>query len=255
MTDPVKAIERAPFAALIGVSSLLAALLYVAGFAFRWAYYYNFGVQHLVFKLSFASFLIAAFELIRLPENLGRVALAVLVPLLVFNAVVVGLRRVASSTSTHPIPAVVRRVWIALDVPLAIDLARAALIVYATYRIAATLGYEAFREHVIESPRNPLPTVTAVLGKGVAAALACGGAADTSEPVAFVGDGRRLHELLQVNRTCSRPGAVTWRLLYRDDQEIYLFASERASAARGPDGGDRPLTLVIPRGDTVLVLQ
>jgi len=37
-----------PFSALIKASSLIVAVLYLAGFSFRWGYYYNFGVQHLV---------------------------------------------------------------------------------------------------------------------------------------------------------------------------------------------------------------
>ena len=53
-----------PFAALIGVLSLIVALLYVAGFAYRWSYYYNFGVQHLVFKLNAQTFLVTAFVLV-----------------------------------------------------------------------------------------------------------------------------------------------------------------------------------------------
>ena len=59
-----------PFSALIKASSLIVAVLYLAGFSYRWGYYYNFGVQHLVFNLSFQSILTASMEMIRLPRNL-----------------------------------------------------------------------------------------------------------------------------------------------------------------------------------------
>jgi len=59
-----------PFSALNKASSLIVAILYLAGFSFRWGYYYNFGVQHLVLNLSFQSILTASMEMIRLPRNL-----------------------------------------------------------------------------------------------------------------------------------------------------------------------------------------
>jgi hypothetical protein len=85
---------RQPFGALISVSSLLAALLYVAGFAYRWAYYYNFGVQHVVFKLGVQSFLVTAIELIRTPHNLLFFLIWVAMPVVAFN---LGLNALSSA--------------------------------------------------------------------------------------------------------------------------------------------------------------
>jgi hypothetical protein len=59
-----------PFKALLAASSLISALLYLAGFAFRWSYYYNFGVPHLIFSLSLQAILTSSMEMIKQPKNL-----------------------------------------------------------------------------------------------------------------------------------------------------------------------------------------
>src|SRR5215831_11408945 len=74
-----------PFSALISISSLLIGILYVAGFAYRWSYYYNFGVQHVVFTLSVQSFLVTSFELIRTPSNVLAFFVFVILPFIAFN--------------------------------------------------------------------------------------------------------------------------------------------------------------------------
>ncbi len=93
--------NRNPFGALLGVSALIAALLSVAGFTCRWSYYYNFGVQHLVFTLNFQSFLITAIELIRRPENLCLSLLALLLPLIVVNLLLRMLHRAATEGTNN----------------------------------------------------------------------------------------------------------------------------------------------------------
>jgi hypothetical protein len=252
--DVAKLSEKVnPFAALIGVSSLLAALLYVAGFSYRWSYFYNFGVQHLVYKLGFQSFLITALELIRTPRNIVLVLLAIVVPVLVLNLLIAGVAKAADSNKRSLRRAAIPFGSIGLQSQLVIDLLRAAVIVYATYRVASWMGYEAFQSHIRNDPRHPLPAVTAVFdagGEGSRLSLACGGSAATLPP--FVGDAKRLRELQTFHRTCNS-GKITWRLLYRDDEAIYLFAAEPAENVAS---GKRPLTLVLPnRGTVSLVME
>ena len=61
--------ERKAFGALIGAASIVVAVLFVAGFSYRWSYYYNFGLNHLLFGFSVDSVLASAIELIRKPAN------------------------------------------------------------------------------------------------------------------------------------------------------------------------------------------
>ena len=114
-----------PFAALIGVSSLLAALLYVAGFSYRWSYFYNFGVQHLVYKLGFQSFLITALELIRTPRNIVLVLLAIVIPVLVLNLLLAGVAKAADSNKRSLRRVAIPLGWIGLQSQLVVDLLRA----------------------------------------------------------------------------------------------------------------------------------
>src|SRR5260370_27211087 len=89
-----------PFGALIAASSLIVAVLYLAGFSFRWSYYYNFGVQHLVFGLSFQSILTASMEMIKLPANLLITTVSLIATLLIVNLVIFGIRRIGESNPT-----------------------------------------------------------------------------------------------------------------------------------------------------------
>lgn len=258
MADQDAAETKSPFSALAGVSSLLAALLYVAGFAFRWSYFYNFGVQHLVFKLGFASFLVAAFELIRTPAHIARVLTAVVVPLLVLNLLIAGAARaVGHRRFPGGLASSLRRSG--LRTPLLLDLLRAATLVYATYYAASSLGYETFLAHIRNDAGNPLSAVTVVMDAGkesAALALACGAGPKALSQSQFIGDAARLHELQAVRRTCNSDGRVTWRLLYRDDEAIVVFAAQAVEADGAPAAGARPLTLVLPnRGDVALVME
>jgi hypothetical protein len=233
-----------PFSALIGISSLLVALLYVAGFAYRWSYYYNFGVQHVVFKLGVQSFLVTAIELIRTPRHLLDFVIWVIGPLVLFNVSLAAIR------------VVVRRVTalkllfgkLGSGSRLTADLLRAAILVFATYLFASQIGYDEFRSDLVDSKSNSLPAVTAIVeGRGFHA-LSCGAVPDKATQ--FIGDAERLRTLQEAYRSCNSQ-TITWRLLYRDDSEIYLFASRAA----GTDSGGRPLTLVLPNKDIYLLME
>lgn len=239
-----------PFAALIGVSSLIAAVLYVAGFSYRWAYYYNFGVQHVVFKLGVQSFLIAAMELVRTPGNLLLALLVIFFPLILLNGIL-GLLRYCAHSSTLPAVRSITGFFVrmlGLDCHLVVDALRTALILYATYMLGSHLGYETFRSHVANTIYNPLPAVSVVIeGKdgGKAPALVCGGM--DMAPLQVIGDRKRIEKIRSTLRTCNRQD-TRWRLLYRDDESIYVFES-----VEKPKG--RPLTLILPNNDRTSIVM
>src|SRR5262245_51787198 len=84
---------RSAFSALIGASSIVVAVLYATGFAFKWAYFYNFGVQYIVYTQSVSAIVISAIELVRQPRYIALILLYVVVPLIVLNASVGAVRR------------------------------------------------------------------------------------------------------------------------------------------------------------------
>lgn len=234
-----------PFSSLIAVSSLIAAILFVAGFAYRWAYYYNFGIQYIVYSLSFSSFLITAIELIRTPASLGRFLAWVVLPLLLLNGALALLLWGARRPSFLRPPCALIVGALGLESPLIIDAVRALVIVYTVYMCGSQIGYETFRRHLIDSPANPLPAVTIVGGEQ--AGLACGA---PEAPVKLIGDAGKFRDVQDRYRTCTGRG-YTWRLIHKDDQAVYLFASGPAAAMRG-----RPLTLVVPAASgTTLIME
>jgi len=239
-----------PFGALLGASSLLVAVLYVAGFAYRWAYYYNFGAQHIVFSLSFPSILITAMELVKQPGNLLLSFLVILCPLILLNSVVGHITQAGRSAESTPLNkgARVCTRLLALDSPLVVDSLRAALLLYTTYMLSSQAGYAAFKQHSVNSPGNPLPAVTVIFGanqeKGTGP-LSCGAQKDSMTQL--IGDAEELRLVQEAYRTCSI-GDTKWRLLYRDHESIIIFASEVAGSGR------RPLTLVLPTSATTYVL-
>lgn len=237
-----------PFKPLIAASSLILALLYLAGFAFRWSYYYNFGVPHLVFSFSVQAILTASMELIKEPRNLMAVALVLIVSLVVVNLLISAARR--TSQWQRPgklqtlIAAVVR--LLGFENALVIDCARALVVFYVVYMLSSQVGYSRFRKDIVNSRENLLPAVTAIVEGDDNLPVACGKQWPTGTN--FVGNGKLARELEQYHRTCTSETTV-WRLLYRDDKSIYLFASETK-----PIG--RPLTVVLPSTDkTILVME
>ncbi len=245
-----------PFAALLGVSSLLAALLYLGGFAYRWSYFYNFGVQHIVFRLGAQSFLIASFEVARSSAGQLHLVLWVLLPIVAFNALLAGFRRLADGEGRGARAAAFTLRGSGLSSPLTVDLVRAAILLFGTYAVASTAGYQTFRAHAADGPANPLPAVTILLDDaaklGPLRVLACGAIDAAPAPLSFIGDGDRLRALMRDLRTCGGPDSRwTWRLLYRDDQEVFVFA---ATAADLKAGDVRPLTLAVP-ANPPLILQ
>jgi hypothetical protein len=243
-----------PFAALLGVSTLLLGLLFVAGFAYRWSYYYNFGVQHLVFTLGYQSFLVTAFELVRTWANGRLVVIYVVAPLLALALGVALLRRIARSDGAAGLA--VRHVG---DITgsssmLVLDLLRTAIVVLGTFRAGYTAGYRAFQAHALNTANNPLPVVTVLFGGADAAArpthaIRCGAEPGAGDAPPFVGGS--VADLQSFHRTCNS-ATTTWRLLYRDENFVYVFASE----GKDPRSLRRPLTMILPDAkDTLLILK
>lgn len=251
MSDgPETANKAQPFGALIAASSLIVAVLYLAGFSFRWAYYYNFGVQHLVFGLSFQSILTASMEMIKLPKNLLITTMSLIATLLLVDFLISTIRGVVRSnrrTRVWNAVAYVARM-LSFENRLVTDSIRAVAIFYVVYMLSSQMGYTQFKKHVVNSPENSLPAVTAIVqGEGNREmTLACG--KEWTALPNLIGDAALLRNIEEYHRTCTLAGTV-WRLLYRDDKSIYLFASK-------PEQQGKPLTIVLPNTDkTILILE
>lgn len=234
-----------PFKALAAAVSLITALLYVAGFAFRWSYYFNFGVQHLVYNLSLHVILTTSMEMIKRPVNLAATLLIVGSSLVVVDLLITAAARVAGWR--HPgklrrsLAATARR--LGARNPLVTDCLRAGVLIYVVYMLSSQMGYLQFRKHIVNSKENPLPMVTAIAEGDSQLPLACG---KDWKGGNFIGDGRLAQEIEDYHRTCTL-GSTVWRLLYRDEKSIYIFASES-------DATGKPLTIVLPNTDKVILV-
>jgi hypothetical protein len=243
-----------PFGSLIAASWIVVAVLYVAGFSYRWSYYYNFGVQHLVLQQSVQSFLIAAIELVRQPGSAGLTILYVLLPLVLLNTTLALLTRaygdVARSRRHRTMQTVIR--VLGLDSAFLRDALRAVVLLYGCYMVSSEIGSAAFRRDVVDSPFNVLPRVTVLFHRAAdetAVPLGCG-IADLQH-VQVIGDAEGLAALQETLSTCNTP-TRRWRLLYRDENFVYVFAAQPADIIAGA----RPLTIVVPNDPkTFLVMQ
>jgi hypothetical protein len=252
-----------PFSSLIPVSSLIIATLYVAGFAYKWSYYYNFGIQSIVWDLNPQSFLITAIELVRVPENFLKVIFAILVPLLILNLLIkqskqlfiINLRNNVSLISSLP-RSIAFFIWkqLSLNSQFTLDLLRMLLILYTTYSLSSQIGYEQFKKDIVNSENNTLPIVSVIIETtdGNRNVISCGSKNRISwENTSVLGSTEKIRKLQQLHQTCSIKN-TEWRLLYRNDKFIYLFASVSEEQANGR----RPLTIILPNNDkSYLVLQ
>jgi hypothetical protein len=240
--------EQQPFKSLIAASSLVTALLYVAGFAYRWTYYYNFGVPELVYEMNIQSFFFVAMELIRTPGNFLKTFGILGACLAVFEALALYVRRIimprisistsSANTSTKS------------GGNLLIDSLRAILIVSIIYSLSSQLGYKSFLNASIDSERNPRPRVILIDNRpsALAGKAACG--SDYNEAINVIGSRKQLRLLLDSYATCSSTTSGIWRLLHRDSNFIYLFASS-AQANRESDIKMKPRVFIIPNSSNV----
>ena len=234
-----------PFKALAAAVTLISALLFIAGFAFRWSYYYNFGVQHVVYDLNVHAILTSSMEMIKQPRNLLATALLVGGSLVIVDLLIKGVRHIAGlqdgGRAKKLLAAVARQ--LGADNPLLTDCVRAGVLFYVVYMLSSQMGYNQFRKHIVNSRENPLPVVTVIVAGDAELPLACG---KEWKGANFIGNGQLAREIEEYHRTCTSDSTV-WRLLYRDEKSIYLFASEA-------EPGGRPLTIVLPNTDKVILV-
>jgi hypothetical protein len=238
-----------PFKALAAALTLISAMLFIAGFAFRWSYYYNFGAQHLVYDLNVHAILTSSIEMIKQPRNLLATVLCVGGALIIVDLLITGARKIASWRDGGKVRMLLASVarLLGADNPLLTDCVRAAVLIYVIYMLSSQMGFNQFRKHIVNSNENPLPKVTAIMQGETGVALACG---KEWKELSFIGDGEELRVMEGFHQTCTDDNMV-WRLLYRDEKSIYLFASESASEV---ESGKRPLTIVLPNTDRVILV-
>lgn len=247
MADPDSSYRAEPFKALIGASSLIAALLYLAGFAFRWNYFYNFGVPDLVFDLSLQSTLTASMEMIKRPKNFLLTVLFLAGSLLLVNLLLGLGARIAEWRQHGKFRASLAAIASGLGFqnPLVTDCIRALVVFYVVYMLSAQMGYWQYERHVVNGQDNTLPVVAAIIGGEQDFVLACGKEGKVLPNL--IGNAKLVHDIQDYDRTCNLADAK-WRLLYRDDKNIYLFASREKQSGR-------PLTIVLPSDKIILVTE
>jgi hypothetical protein len=236
--------QIAPFASLLAVSSLVLALLLVAGFSYRWTYFYNFGLRDLALQVPAQSIAINALELIRTPRDAVVTFSIVVLPFVALNVALFLLVRYLPRSARS----------LGLENRLVSDSLRAIVLIYSAYWAGSQSGWEKFKAHVVESASNTLPTVTAVLTAGSpdnALPFSCKpGDWDTTENTpkalpSLIGAPNALRELRE-GLACNTPNSRSWRMLYRDEKFVYLFATG--------SGAGRPLTVVLPNTDRVVLI-
>ena len=243
--------EQQPFKSLIAASSLVTALLYVAGFAYRWSYYYNFGVPELVYEMNIQSFFIVAMELIRTPGNFLKTFGILGACLAVFEVLALYMRRrifprMASSTSST-------NTSTKSGGNLLIDSLRAILIVSVIYSLSSQLGYKSFLNASIDSESNPRPRVILIDNRptDLAGKAACG--SEYNETINVIGSRKQLRILLDSYATCSSTTSGIWRMLHRDNNFLYLFtSSSQANIQTGIKV--RPRVFIVPNSSNVDLL-
>ena len=240
-----------PFKALIAGWSLIVVVLSVAGYSFRWNYYYNFGVESLVFSASLQSLPLYAIEMLRNLAFLWDLVRFTLLYLLPFQAAMLLLKlaRDARNARIRQSAQLVTRV-LALDNRLLIEGVTAALILLVAFRAGGNAGYQAYLRNVSESS-STLPKVT-LIARADSAESVLPISCDTRPlkdrgPVIvprFFGD-RDAVDSLAAGLACSSE-QWSWRLLLRDEKFLYLFATVRNT-------NQRPQTIILPNNESVTV--
>jgi hypothetical protein len=243
-----------PFKALLAGWSLVIAVLSVAGYSFRWTYYYNFGLPSLVLTAPLASLPVYAIEIIRNPDNLAHLVKLIVLYLLPLNLALLALKRARNFQHTT-LRAGARFVirLLALENPFVVESMTATLLLFIAFHVGGEAGYRAYLNNALEST-SKLPRATLISMTGspeLPQSIACDTRALKDRGVTvtppLIGDPMEAVRL-GGGAACSNDNR-SWRLLLRDDKFIYLFATVRTV-------GERPETLVLPNSDkTTLVLR
>lgn len=237
-------------------------VLATAGFSSRWNYYYDFGLQDLVFQTPLTTLPIYAIEVIRRPDNLVDligVAALLLVPFELLRVAGTLLADAfASRLARRPRTALIAATLRTLGARggLTVDAIRAGLIVLVAFIVGGIAGTRDYRTNVVESTSR-LPRVTAILPDQPGAKEATphlpfpcdtrplADRPSTPDPP-FVGDPGMVR-YMRGGGACSSEGR-SWRLLFRDDKFVYLFATI-------PDYTGRPDTVVLPNSDALTLVM
>jgi hypothetical protein len=252
LLEAPEAKRPAPFATLLAASSMVVAVLLVAGFSYRWAYYYNFGLKDLAIQVPVQAIAISALELIRTPAEAWRTLLIVGLPMVVLSVAIAALQRLGASPSQYARSRALAA-W-SVSSPFLLDSVRAVVLLYAAYWAGSEAGVRKFLAHVVESPANSLPKVTIAQGgkaQDGSFPIACTpadwrGAAPARAAVPPVIGSPAAVDAFSEGLACNAQGSRSWRLLFRDERFIYLFATGAAEA--------RPATVILPNNDSFLVI-
>ena len=255
MTEPIPLDDAsrltAPFRALITAWSLVVVVLSVAGYSYRWNYYYNFGLQSLVFSTPLQSLPMYAIELVRNPAALLRLIVLAVIYLLPFHLIMLSLRtaRAASWPGVQRAARYFMRA-LALDNELVVEGISAVLIVLVAFRAGGDAGLQAYYNNVVEQ-NSHLPKVTAITradSADPAAPITCDTRTFKDPPAktpSFIGEPDAVNSL--ISGTACSTSAWSWRLLLRDDKFVYLFATV-------PDQAMRPQTVVLPNNENLILV-
>jgi hypothetical protein len=241
------------FKALVAGWSLIVVILSVAGYSYRWNYYYNFGLQSLVLNAPLESLPVYAIEIVRNPAFVTDVFKQFIFYLLPFHLFLLGLKVTRQKNNRlQPIAVTVISLF-ALDNRLLTDVLAAGIILFIAFQTGGDAGYRTYLENVVEST-SPLSHVTVVAKNDPAKSpllLACDTStfkvSETTKILPFLGD-PTVVQALHAGAACSTKN-WSWRLLLRDEKFIYLFSTVK-------DSSQRPRTLVLPNQDELtLVFQ
>lgn len=241
----------APFKALLSGWSLIVVVLSVAGYSFRWNYFYNFGLQSLVLSAPLESLPVYAIEIARNPWfliDLLRLGLFYLLP---YQLVLLGLRRAcdAGNERIHSTTRSLVRI-LGLDKPLLVDALLALLILLVAFRAGGDAGYRAYLTNAAESTSR-LPKVTAIArADSKLPFIGCDTSTfkknDPSVTRRFMGE-PGVVDSLAAGKACTT-AQWSWRLLLRDEKFVYLFAT-----VQDPQK-ERPQTLVLPKSEDITLV-
>jgi hypothetical protein len=239
-----------PFKALIAAWSLIFVVLSVAGYSFRWNYYYNFGLQSLVFGAPLDSLPVYAIEIVRNPAAIAHLIVLALIYLLPFQLLLIALQAMRKTRRKHLRSGgefIVR--VLGLDNRLVVEGMVAALIIIIAFRAGGDAGYQAYIRNVVEG-RSNLPRVTAIARAGSSDSplpITCDTHTfkDAAPSVSFLGEPEAVADL-RSGTTCSTR-QTSWRLLLRDEKFVYLFATVQNENLR-------PQTLILPNSDRFILV-
>lgn len=240
----------APFKALLSGWSLIVIVISVAGYSFRWNYYYNFGLQSLVLSAPLESLPVYAIEIARNSRFFVDLLQLGLVYLLPYQLFLLALRS-ACDVQNERIRTTARFFVhsLGLNNPLLIDAMLALLILIVAFRAGGEAGYRAYLTNAAEGTSR-LPKVTAIArSDSNLPFIGCDPSTfkknDPSSTPRFIGESNVI-DSLTAGKACTSD-QWSWRLLLRDEKFVYVFATVK-------DPKERPETLILSNSEDVILV-